>query len=96
MPGLEMRIPCLLVGPQSQAVGQRPRVLAGVGKLAVEIHDLKGAHMSDHNYLRSQIRDFRKRSIQAAGPGRREFSGLIGGKRVYLYAIRDMEDPHPF
>ncbi len=51
--------------------------------------------MADHYRLRSQIRDFRKRSIQAAGPGRREFSELIDGKRVYLYAIRDMENPHP-
>lgn len=51
--------------------------------------------MPDHDSLRSQIRDFRKRSIQAARPGRREFSELIDGRRVYVYAIRDMENPLP-
>jgi hypothetical protein len=50
---------------------------------------------TDHDDVRSRIGDLRKEAIRQARPGQREFSQFIAGRPVHVYAIRDMENPHP-
>jgi hypothetical protein len=58
------------------------------------VRDTTGAEMSNIDYetLRAQISDFRKRAIRATGPGRLEYSELIDGKHVFMYAMREVDN----